>query len=921
MVGRDHELAELADFVGRVRTESEVRLVTGDRGIGKSALLTAGARLAAAAGLTVLRTRGAAAEADLGYAGLNRLLLPVAGELVVVPPGPRRTLETAIGLREGPSPTPLVVGTALLELMWRLSASRPVLLVVDDAARLDGPTAAALTFTAARLAAVPVGIVFAFAARPDGLDLAAEEWTLTGLDEHAAAELVDREFPDLAPVWRRRAVVLAEGNPRGLLEIAAAALAERVADRQGSGPTVTDAFRRLVEARLAGLAPADRDFALITALEGVGDLRMVEAALTVLRGEQTVRAEPSRRVGLVVAQDRVSFVDPVIQAAVVAASGGERRRQAHAALASVLSAHPARHAWHLAEAAVGPDELVARRLDDVGALAAQDGDATTAERVYSRAADLSTDPAGRATRLARTAGLRAFTGDCTGAATLLSRARWAHPAITQTPLYACVAVQIVIEGGGDLDAAYRLLAGALATAVDEPADDALFAGLRQLARLCALTGRADHWAEHDRLLRLVRPQPPAFLRATATLAQAGISAATGELPPAEPLPRQVAALLAGCAERPDQELVRHAGFVLASIDQLAGLRHWVVRAVVNGRELPITRGRLASLGHLCLDQLWSGHWDQAGLLVAEGLALIEAAGLAAEAWPFHYVDGMLAAARGDVDAASTAAGELAGWSASRAAGAVNLLASRLRALAALAAGDAEDALRHALVVGAAPVAGAVLAGERMAATLDLADAAARLGRPELARLRVAALADDEAVGGSTRLALVAAVSQALVAPVDAAGPLFEAALRLVDDPSPRWPGGPQAELWPFERARARLACGEWLRRRRSTVRAAGQLKLAEEAFTALGAHAWARRANKELAATGQGRRPGQGGLTPQELQIAELAASGLTNRQIAERLFVSPRTVGAHLHRVFPKLGITSRAALRDALVQRAPAC
>jgi DNA-binding CsgD family transcriptional regulator len=191
--------------------------------------------------------------------------------------------------------------------------------------------------------------------------------------------------------------------------------------------------------------------------------------------------------------------------------------------------------------------------------------------------------------------------------------------------------------------------------------------------------------------------------------------------------------------------------------------------------------------------------------------------------------------------------------------------------------------------------------------LDQVEAAVRAGRTDEARAHVAAARQAGIARISPRIALIIAGAAALAADDDEAGPLFEAALDL-----------PEAARWPWEHARVHLAYGQWLRRTRDTTRARLHLRAALETYERIGAAAMAQRARSELRATGIATttRPEAPTipLTAQERQIAELAATGLTNKQIGERLFLSHRTVGAHLHRIFPKLGITSRAALRDAL-------
>jgi DNA-binding CsgD family transcriptional regulator len=191
--------------------------------------------------------------------------------------------------------------------------------------------------------------------------------------------------------------------------------------------------------------------------------------------------------------------------------------------------------------------------------------------------------------------------------------------------------------------------------------------------------------------------------------------------------------------------------------------------------------------------------------------------------------------------------------------------------------------------------------------MDLVEAAERTGRHAEATAHVAAMREANIAGLSSRLALVAGASAAIAEPDDGALVLFEEALAI-----------PGVDRWSFDLARVQLLYGERLRRKRAMTASRVHLSAALETFERLRAQPWATRASNELRATGQTKpRAGEyasASLTPQEREIAMLAASGLTNKEIGAQLFLSPRTVGGHLHRAFPKLGIATRAALRDAL-------
>jgi DNA-binding CsgD family transcriptional regulator len=196
--------------------------------------------------------------------------------------------------------------------------------------------------------------------------------------------------------------------------------------------------------------------------------------------------------------------------------------------------------------------------------------------------------------------------------------------------------------------------------------------------------------------------------------------------------------------------------------------------------------------------------------------------------------------------------------------------------------------------------------------MDLVEAAVRTGRHAEAAAHVTAMRDAGIAAISPRLALLAAGAEAIAAPEASAPGLFEAALAI-----------PGADRFPFDRARVQLCYGERLRRSRATKESRAHLAAALDVFERLGARPWATRAAGELRATGQTRaradQPARDSLTPQEREIAMLAAAGLSNKEIGQQLFLSHRTVGAHLYQIFPKLGITSRAALRDALASLDP--
>jgi ATP/maltotriose-dependent transcriptional regulator MalT len=368
----------------------------------------------------------------------------------------------------------------------------------------------------------------------------------------------------------------------------------------------------------------------------------------------------------------------------------------------------------------------------------------------------------------------------------------------------------------------------------------------------------------------------------------------------EGLARAFAALPADAAPR---QLIPLA-YAALRVDALSDYRHLCRRMIERERDGGAIGLVITGLLLLSGDSYDHGQWDEAETLTREGLDLAATHG-------HHLLEGQLrchlafiAALRGNVDLARDLADEITTWAAPRGIGVTQAFARYTRATAALGQGDYEDAYLQASRINPPGTPNSGIPGFWM--IMDLVEAAVRTGRIDQARAYVAAAQQGGIARISPRMALITAGAAALAAPDHDAGPLFEAALSL-----------PEADRWPFEQARIHLAYGQWLRRTRDTTRARLHLRAALETLDRLGARPWAQRARNELRATGIATvRPDTraASLTVQERQIAELAATGLTNKQIGERLFLSHRTVSAHLHRAFPKLGITSRAALHDAL-------
>jgi DNA-binding CsgD family transcriptional regulator len=341
------------------------------------------------------------------------------------------------------------------------------------------------------------------------------------------------------------------------------------------------------------------------------------------------------------------------------------------------------------------------------------------------------------------------------------------------------------------------------------------------------------------------------------------------------------------------------------VDRLAGCRPALRRVVSTGRETGDVASTVKAAELLAFDAFFEGRWEEADALLAESLPLCEQDGYRLLGWSAMYVQALLAAARGDDASVRSLTDEVTPWAAPRGVLVVQQYFSHAKALAALGRGAFDEAYRETASIsptGTLPP----LRAPALWVVLDLVEAAARSGRTAEAAAHAAAVSGSRVQDISGRLALLAGAAEGLAADRDKAAACFERALQ-----------SPGAIRWPFDLARVQLLYGEHLRRMRAYAQARTHLEAALDAFQRMGAVPWIRRAAGELRVTGAPGRRGRltGVLTSQEHEIARLAATGMTNKQIAERLFLSDRTVSAHLYRVFPKLGITSRAALRDALV------
>ncbi|WP_217144916.1 helix-turn-helix transcriptional regulator [Streptomyces sp. AC627_RSS907] len=900
-VGRDAERARLFRAVDSPSADPAVMLV-GDPGTGKSALLNRAVRRAEAHGARVLRAEGTESESSLAFSTLHQLLRPLSAEVDELPQRQRRALQDAFGTgpavprHHASAPGPMLIGVAVLGLLSDLGDRQSVLVVLDDAQWCDRASLDALSFAARRLAGEPVTMLIAARAGDHlaGFGRHVPTLVLEPLDDVTANRLLD--LRPKSPTGRTRARILdqAGGNPLALVELARAATAEGTAtELPSAGPLpLTDHLERVFAARLDGLPAATaRALLFLAAMDGADFAIAVPAGLPSAADGAWPPAEEAglvRRTG-----GHVRFRHPLVRAAVYHAASPDARRETHLALAELLRDEPDRRAWHLAAACPGPDAAVSAELERTAARATRRGGHAAAATALQRAAELAPRREDGARLLVEAASAAVFTGDLAWVEELAAAAR----ARTDDPSLAAAAV----AQAGRL-AILTLRHTTVFSRLTDAAEEELAAS-RPAAVLDLLAGAAvvRFYSGDDTQLRRIQdilrrlPEDPssADLR---TWVRAVSDPFGHRREFVSLLPRPAAPAQA----RPEQ---------LATVGIMAWLLDETPRAV---RAFDAALDRWQSQGALpeglggavAWAYVERGRWDQAREACARTTAIGRAAGLDHAVACAATVDATVLAYRGDAAAARARADEALTLVDPLESRSVWVYARRALAAAALAEGAYEtvyDRLRQVFTSDGTPVH----YHASYPAVADLAAAAVRCGHREEAAAIVERSARTLADDASPRLRALLDRARGLLASPEDAEPHFRAAL-----------ADPVLVHWPFERAQTLLDLAEWLRRRRRIAEARGPLTEALEVFRRLGARPWIERARAEARAAGLDVTDtvpdALAALSPQQQQIVRLAARGLTNREIGERLFLSPRTVGSHLYRSFPRLGVTARSQLRD---------
>ncbi len=899
LLGRHSERSALDLLVSSVRAgESQTLVLRGDAGAGKSALLDY--LVERAADCRILHAVGVEAEMELAYAGLHQLCAPLFDRLEPLPAPQRDALTTAFGLQAGEAPDRFLVSLAVLSLLGEAAGDRPVICVVDDAQWLDRASAQVLAFVARRLLAESVALVFG--SRQPGQDNVLSglpELVVEGLDYDDARALLESVIAGpLDDRIRDRIIAETAGNPLALLELPRGRNPTELAGGFGLSdpPPLPARIEETFASRVERMPAATQQVLLIAAAEPIGDPALLfEAAERMdLNGHEALADAED----LITVDNRVRFRHPLVRSSVYRLASAAERRRVHAALAESIAPgdDEDRRAWHRAHAAAGPDEAVAGELEASAGRAQARGGLAAAAAFLERAVALTPDPERRAQRALAAARAAHAAGAADAASTLVRAARRGPLDELEDAQGQLLEAQIAFSSRRGGDAASLLAAAAGRLAPLEP-------GMSRAAHLEAI------WAACF-AMHLASPSGPLE-----------VSAAARACPPATGAPTPYDLMLDGLATR--------------FVDGFPAGAPTLQRALSE-----FSRTETEGLADMAMAWVWLAVelWDadawfelgtrqvqaarDAGALTVLPLALHTIAEWHSRAGELAVADTLLA----EADSIMAATGD------------APMSHARLR-LAALQGSDAEALItasiqdgtergegvlvRHAEDAAATLYAGLGRYDEALAwarqevehnphafyltALPELVEAAVRCDERDEARRAVDALCEKTQASGTAWARGVEARSRALISEGDEADALYREAISLLGE-----------SRLGVESARAQLLYGEWLRRQNRRVDAREQLRAAHEAFAAMGAEPFAERTERELKATGETVRKRnietRDELTPQEAQIARLAAERFTNAEIGAQLFLSPRTVEWHLRKVFLKLAISSRRQLRSAL-------
>ena len=911
LLGRSEEQTALEQAITDARLgTSRVALLTGEPGIGKTALLDWASGVARSQGMEVLAARGIESEAEAPFGGLLELLRPALDELARIPAVQADAMRGALDLGPGGQRDRFLIGAATLNLLSARSERTPIVVIVDDAHWLDDSSLAALLFAARRLLVDPVAVIFAARSEETPMLEAARlfELRLEGLDERAAAAIVSRHAGDLPS---RETVQqlgrITGGNPLALVELARSG--DLDAQSEGELLKVETSVAAVYGRRIRRLSQAQRGVLALAAAEESGRLDWIGAAADQL--ELSVDAlEGAEREALVsISLGVVSWRHPLVRAAAYRAVAPDQRREIHAALAEAVGpAEADRRAWHRAAAVLGPDEDVAVALEAASGRARSRSAYAAAATAAARAALLSEDDDSRSRRLFGAAEAAWLGGDAQRA---LSNLESALSHTTEPGMRAEIQHlrgQALIRAGDVMAGHEILIEGASLIERLDPSKAVVM--LAEATDACVYAGRPQEMLAPARRARELLPRDAGEReRFFADLALGTALIYNGQGSAGADLLREAVTLLGSSdALSGDPRLLSAAALAPLWLREAETGTSLVDRAIEVARQGGALGALPFALALAGRDAAVSDRW-------ASGRAFYEEAiGLARETDQGMPLAGALAwlasihARQGDDEACEAAAGEALKIADTHDLGLVRIWALDAPAELALARGRL-DAATEEFEGKRCALQDLGLTDPDLSPTPELVEARVRAGSTEgLSRAVDEFAAQAESKGQPWALARLGRCRGLLA---DAAGfeREFDVALSLHD-----------ATRDGFELARTRLCFGERLRRAGQRVRAREQLRAALTRFDALGAVPWAERTRIELLATGETARRRDPStlddLTPQELQIGLLLAGDQTTREAAARLFLSPKTIEYHLRNTYRKLGIHSREELARELAR-----
>ncbi|MCX4420418.1 ATP-binding protein [Streptomyces mirabilis] len=893
MIGRDKELRTLRRLLADAAAgHGSAMLIHGAAGVGKSALLRTVGAEAIESGFKVLRTSGVEPEQWLPFAALQMLLQPVAHGMKDLSAPHRSALSGAFGVRDT-EPEIYRVGLAVLELLADESNQQPLLLLVDDLQWIDSSSRDVLKFVARRTNDLAIQVIAAARIQYSEsyvlLDI-----PLQPLSRPAAAELLDVGAPDLLASLRALILERAAGNPLALVELPKAV--QGVTAQMDDLP-LTQRLEDAFSARSDSVSRECRTLLLVLAAEPSAPLnlllelssRISGSAVSVDAVQEAVDADLVTLVGYT-----AEFRHPLMRTAIYTHATLADRLATHRALASVMDDTPERQLAHEAAATIGPDEELAARLERFADVSQARGKAAAAVPALRQAADLVLDAQRRTGILVRAAELSSEINHRISVQMLLNRTDMSGLGRVERARLMVVSDSSAFEPGEPQRRIQEMVtaaAGAFDAGAGDVAENLLW---RASARCFFQDGEAQVRAQAAAELDRWNPDP----NAPHVLA---VRAYT------EPFRHgaDVIARLGGIrADHQDGRMLHFLGSGAMVIGDISRATQYLALATAAWR----SQGRLGLLARSLAaswPQVYLGQLERAREESAEGLALAEETGEWIVWLGLKATAGLVAALRGETEQAARMIGELRLHSLFLGMPFVTVMAQQTDGLLALFDGRAMEAY-DVLARAFDPVDPHYHSVSRWLLAPDLADAAVAAGTVKQARELLADLPDLTRRLPSEMMVVAHAYTDAVLAPDDTAEERYAAALAALPAD------------WTLSRARLHLHHGRWLRRQRRNVDARHPLRLARTEFDRVGAQPWAEMAREQLRATGEsnGRRHANTGeqLSAQEMQIALLASQGLSNREIGQRLFISHRTVGAHLYRIYPRLGITGRGKLAAAL-------